>query len=159
MTHGQQTAHSDMDVFLEGENAVAQIISRSVAREDSIQVFHPRAIGSAACKAHIQCDSIIMDRAQVRSIPEIGALHVDAQIIHEAAIGRINNDQLIKLMTFGLSEEEAEEVIINKKPGNSGYFYCPFYSSMIAPSGMGPTGGKMASMRRSASSSNSTSTD
>ena len=112
MTHGQQTAHSDMDVFLEGENAVAQIISRSVAREDSIQVFHPRAIGSAACKAHIQCDSIIMDRAQVRSIPEIGALHVDAQIIHEAAIGRINDEQLLKLRTLGMTEAEAENVII-----------------------------------------------
>ncbi|MBE5781585.1 MAG: SufD family Fe-S cluster assembly protein [Clostridiales bacterium] len=113
MTHGEQKAYSDMDVFLKGEGAVARIVSRSVARDASVQVFHPRALGHSACKAHIQCDSIIMDGAQVSSIPEIGAYHVDAQIVHEAAIGRINNDQLIKLMSFGLTEEEAEAVIVD----------------------------------------------
>ena len=95
------------------KGAVARIVSRSVARDASVQVFHPRALGHSACKAHIQCDSIIMDGAQVSSIPEIGAYHVDAQIVHEAAIGRINNDQLIKLMSFGLTEEEAEAVIVD----------------------------------------------
>lgn len=112
LTHGTQEAISDMDVVLKGEGSSAQIVSRSVAREDSRQVFHPRAIGQSLCHAHIQCDSIIMDKAQVRSIPEIDARHVDASIIHEAAIGRINNEQLIKLNTFGLTDEEAEAVII-----------------------------------------------
>lgn len=112
MTHGGQAAHSDMTVNLNGEDAAVQIISRSVAKDGSIQVFHPRAVGNCACRAHVQCDSIIMDKARISSIPEITANHADAQIIHEAAIGRINNDQLIKLQTFGLTEEEAEEVIV-----------------------------------------------
>ena len=112
MTHGGQHAESNMTVELNGESSSAQIVSRSVAKDDSQQVFHPKAIGKNLCKAHIQCDSIIMDRAQSRSIPEIDARHLDAQIIHEAAIGRINNEQLIKLRTFGLSAEEAEAVII-----------------------------------------------
>lgn len=112
MTHDKQTAVSNMDVYLEGEGSTAQIISRSVAKGTSIQTFHPRAIGEAACHAHVQCDSIIMDTAQIASIPEINAKHIDAAIIHEAAIGRINDEQLIKLRTFGLTEEEAEAVII-----------------------------------------------
>ena len=112
MTHGGQHAESNMTVELNGESSSAQIVSRSVAKDDSQQVFHPKAIGKNLCKAHIQCDSIIMDRAQIRSIPEIDARHLDTQIIHEAAIGRINNEQLIKLRTFGLSAEEAEAVII-----------------------------------------------
>ncbi|MDO4464923.1 MAG: SufD family Fe-S cluster assembly protein [Bacillota bacterium] len=112
MTHDQQNAVSNMDIYLNGAGSSAQIISRSVAKGESGQVFHPKAIGNAPCHAHIQCDSIIMDRARVCSIPEIDANHVDAAIIHEAAIGRINNEQLIKLNTFGLSEEAAEAVII-----------------------------------------------
>ncbi|MBQ9849272.1 MAG: SufD family Fe-S cluster assembly protein [Clostridia bacterium] len=113
LTHGEQYARSDMDVYLEGEDASAQIISRSVAKDKSKQIFHPNAIGNARCRAHVQCDSIIMDEANVSSIPAITANSADAQIVHEAAIGRINNDQLIKLMTFGMNEEEAEEVIIS----------------------------------------------
>lgn len=112
MTHDKQSAVSNMDIYLNGKGSSAQITSRSVARGESKQVFHPKAIGNALCHAHIQCDSIIMDRAQVCSIPEIDAKHVDAAIIHEAAIGRINNEQLIKLNTFGLNGEEAEAVII-----------------------------------------------
>lgn len=112
MTHDKQKAVSNMDVYLNGTESSAQIISRSVAKGESVQIFHPKAIGSAPCHAHIQCDSIIMDQARVCSIPEIDAKHIDAAIIHEAAIGRINNEQLIKLNTFGLSEEEAEAVII-----------------------------------------------
>lgn len=112
MTHDKQTAISDMDVVMEGEGSSAQIISRSVAKGTSVQTFHPRAIGEAACHAHVQCDSIIMDQAQIASIPEINAKHIDAAIIHEAAIGRINDEQLVKLRTFGLTEEEAEAVII-----------------------------------------------
>ena len=112
MTHDKQSAVSNMDVYLNGSGSSAQITSRSVARGESTQIFHPKAIGNALCHAHIQCDSIIMDHAQVCSIPEIDAKHVDAAIIHEAAIGRINNEQLIKLNTFGLNGEEAEAVII-----------------------------------------------
>ena len=112
MTHGAQTAESNMEVRMEGEGSSAQIVSRSVAREASSQVFHPAAVGDARCNAHIQCDSIIMDQAKVRSIPEINARHLDAAIVHEAAIGRINDEQLIKLRTLGMKEEEAENVII-----------------------------------------------
>ena len=112
LTHGSQHARSDIEVNLNGEGSSAQIISRSVAKNSSKQIFHPNAIGNAECRAHVQCDSIIMDDATVSSIPAITANSADAQIVHEAAIGRINNDQLIKLMTFGMSEEEAEEVII-----------------------------------------------
>ena len=112
MTHADQFAESNMEIQLNGDDSSAQIISRSVAKEDSSQVFHPAAVGNAKCNAHIQCDSIIMDRAQVRSIPEINAKHLDAAIIHEAAIGRINDEQLIKLRTMGMTEEEAESIII-----------------------------------------------
>ena len=112
MTDGEQTAVSNMDVELNGENSSARIISRSVGKGTSRQVFHPRAIGNNLCHAHIQCDSIIMDHAEISSIPEIDAKHVDAQIIHEATIGRINDEQLVKLRTFGMTEEEAEAVII-----------------------------------------------
>lgn len=113
LTHGNQYAASDVEVDLDGEGSVLQIVSRSVGKDDSIQVFHPIARGNQNCRAHVQCDSILMDRAKISSIPEIAANHVDAQLIHEAAIGKINSDQLIKLQTFGLSEEEAEQVIVD----------------------------------------------
>lgn len=112
MTHGEQFAESDVNISLDGKNASAQVISRSVGKDDSIQIFHPKVIGNAPCKAHVQCDSIIMDNSKISSIPEIDAKNSDAQLVHEAAIGKINNDQLLKLMTFGLTEEEAEEVIV-----------------------------------------------
>ncbi len=112
MTHGSQTAVSDMEVLLNGNGSSAQIVSRSVAKGESVQTFHPKAVGNAGCHAHVQCDSIIMGKARVSSIPEINANHIDAAIIHEAAIGRINNDQVMKLRTLGLSEEEAESVIV-----------------------------------------------
>ena len=113
MTHGEQEATSNMLVEMNGEGSSAQIVSRSVAKGASKQVFHPRAVGKNRCHAHVQCDSIIMDHAEVSSIPEINAKHVDAAIIHEAAIGRINDEQLIKLRTLGMTEEEAEGVIID----------------------------------------------
>ena len=112
MTHDNQIAQTDMEVRLNGENSSAQLVSRSVAQGHSRQVFHPRAVGKNKCKAHIQCDSILMDGAEVASIPEIDAKHLDAAIIHEAAIGRINDEQLLKLRSLGLSEQEAENVII-----------------------------------------------
>lgn len=112
MTHGTQNAHSDVTVNLNGGDSVVQIISRSVGKDASVQVFHPIAIGNTKCRAHIQCDSILMGEAKISSIPEIAANHVDAQIVHEAAIGKINSDQLMKLQTFGLTSEEAENVIV-----------------------------------------------
>lgn len=112
MTHDHQTAVSNMEVQMNGEGSSAQIVSRSVAKGSSKQVFHPKAVGNAGCHAHVQCDSIIMDHAEVSSIPEINARHLDAAIIHEAAIGRINDEQLVKLRTMGMTEEEAESVII-----------------------------------------------
>ena len=113
MTHGHQQAHSDVTVNLNGEDSVVQIVSRSVGKDTSIQVFHPIAVGNNRSRAHIQCDSIIMDQAKISSIPEIAANHVDAQIIHEAAIGKINSDQLIKLQTLGLTSDEAEKEIVD----------------------------------------------
>ena len=113
MTHGEQKAHSDVTVNLNGEDSVVQIVSRSVGKDPSVQVFHPIAVGNNRSRAHIQCDSIIMGKAKISSIPEIAANHVDAEIIHEAAIGKINNDQLIKLQTLGLNSEEAEKVIVD----------------------------------------------
>lgn len=112
MTHGNQVAHSNMEISLDGEDSAAQIISRTVGRDSSKQVFYPKAIGNNKCRAHVQCDSIIMDNAKISSIPAIAANHPDAQVIHEAAIGKINNDQLVKLQTFGMNEEEAENIII-----------------------------------------------
>lgn len=89
MTEGEDKAESNIEVRLNGENSSAQIVSRSVGKGHSVQTFHPNAVGNNKCQAHIQCDSIIMDEAEVGSIPEIRARNIDAAIIHEAAIGRI----------------------------------------------------------------------
>ena len=113
LTHGSQTAESDMEIILDGEDASGRVISRSVAQDSSQQVFYPRMTGNAKCFGHVQCDSIIMGEAKISSIPAISANHVDAQLVHEAAIGRIAGDQITKLMTLGLTEEEAEERILN----------------------------------------------
>ena len=113
LTHGQQFAESKMDVVMNGEGARTQVISRSVAQDESVQVFYPQVEGNAQCFGHVQCDSIIMGKAKVSSIPAIVANHVDAQLIHEAAIGKIAGDQILKLMTLGLTEEEAEEKILD----------------------------------------------
>ena len=112
LTHGDQKAVSDMEVYLKGENTRAQVISRSVAQDASCQVFYPRVEGDNQCFGHVQCDAIIMGRARVRAIPEITCNHVDASLIHEAAIGKIAGDQILKLMTLGLSAEEAEQKIL-----------------------------------------------
>ncbi len=112
MTHGNQYAESNVTVNMNGENSSCRIISRSVGKGTSVQRFHPIVKGNAPCRAHVQCDSIIMNDAKIASIPEIDANDGDAQLIHEAAIGKINSDQLLKLMTFGLDEEKAEEVIV-----------------------------------------------
>lgn len=112
LTYLNQTAESNITVNLLGEDASAQIISRSVAQNESKQVFHLSMRGYAKCRGHIQCDSIIMDQAQVSSIPEVSAFNSDAQLIHEAAIGKIESEQLTKLMSLGMMEKEAEETIL-----------------------------------------------
>jgi Fe-S cluster assembly scaffold protein SufB len=112
LTHGAQSASSEMDVILDGEGSSARIISRSIAQDNSEQKFYPRLSGNAACFGHVQCDAIIMGDARVRAIPEIAANNIDAQLIHEAAIGRIAGDQIIKLLTLGLDEKQAEERIL-----------------------------------------------
>ncbi|MDY3013964.1 MAG: SufD family Fe-S cluster assembly protein [Evtepia sp.] len=113
LTHGKQKAESEMDIILAGAGATGRVISRSVAQDDSEQIFYPRMIGDDAGFGHVQCDSILMGKAKIQSIPAITANHPDAQLIHEAAIGRIAGDQILKLMTLGLTEEEAEEEILN----------------------------------------------
>lgn len=113
MTHGKQFAETDFTVDMDGEDSSANVVSRSVAKENSHQVFRSRINGNTRCNGHTECDAIIMDRASVSAIPELTANHIDAALIHEAAIGKIAGDQLIKLMTLGLTEAEAEEQIIN----------------------------------------------
>lgn len=113
MTHGDQKAETIFDVQLNGENASTHVISRSVATENSYQHFTSKIYGNTKCFAHSECDAIIKDNAKVKATPEITANSVDANLIHEAAIGKIAGEQLIKLMTLGLSEKEAEEQIIN----------------------------------------------
>lgn len=112
LTHAEQNAVSEMDVFLSGFDSKAQVISRSVAQDSSSQIFYPRVSGDNKCFGHVQCDAIIMGGAKVRAIPEISCNHVDASLIHEAAIGRIAGEQILKLMTLGLSAEEAEQKIL-----------------------------------------------
>ena len=113
MTHGKQFAKTDFTVELNGENSSANVISRSVAKDTSEQVFLSNIKGNNKCAGHTECDAIIMDNAKVSAIPEITANHIDASLIHEAAIGKIAGEQLIKLMTLGLTEQEAEEQIVN----------------------------------------------
>lgn len=112
LTDREQEAHSIIDVELVGEDSSAQIISRSVAQDNSKQVFNLNLIGLNRCRGHIQCDSIIMGNANVSSIPEITAKHSDAALVHEAAIGKIASEQLLKLETLGFTEEESEEIIL-----------------------------------------------
>ena len=113
MTHGRQLAKSDFTVDLNGEDCHTNVISRSVARDQSKQIFLARINGNAACYGHSECDAIIMDEGVVSAIPEVTANCLDAQLIHEAAIGKIAGEQLTKLMTLGLTEKEAEEQIVN----------------------------------------------
>ena len=113
MTHGRQLAKSDFTVDLDGEDCHTNVISRSVAKDQSRQVFLARINGNARCYGHSECDAIIMDQGVVAAIPEVTANCVDASLVHEAAIGKIAGEQLIKLMTLGLTEKEAEEQIVN----------------------------------------------
>jgi Fe-S cluster assembly scaffold protein SufB len=113
MTHEDQRAISTYSVNLNGAGATADIVSRSVARDRSFQKFDAKIAGNAPCQGHTECDSIIMDQGRILAVPGLEANHVDAALVHEAAIGKIAGEQLIKLMTLGLTEAEAEEQIIN----------------------------------------------
>lgn len=113
MTHGSQYARTEFVLDLNGENSGAHVVSRSVAKDESRQEFISDIRGNNACSGHTECDAIIMDKAQVTAVPKIFANHIDASLIHEAAIGKIAGEQLIKLMTLGLDEKQAEEEIIN----------------------------------------------
>ncbi len=112
LTDGHQRAESNMEIILDGEGATGRVVSRSVGKGESVQIFRPCMTGKAAGFGHVQCDSIIMDNAKIKSIPAIDAQDLNAQLIHEAAIGKIAGDQILKLMTLGLTEEEAEEKIL-----------------------------------------------
>ncbi|MBQ4119790.1 MAG: SufD family Fe-S cluster assembly protein [Clostridia bacterium] len=113
MTHGTQYAETDFVVDLDGENSSANVVSRSVAKDNSSQLFLSEINGNNICNGHTECDAIIMDKAHVSAVPKITANHIDASLIHEAAIGKIAGEQLIKLMTLGLTEQQAEEQIVN----------------------------------------------
>ncbi|MCQ2540375.1 MAG: SufD family Fe-S cluster assembly protein [Acetatifactor sp.] len=113
MTHGSQYAETSFHVDLDGEGSSANVISRSVARDDSKQFFFSKINGNNKCAGHSECDGIIMDNAKISALPEITANHLEASLIHEAAIGKIAGEQITKLMTLGLTEEEAEAQIIN----------------------------------------------
>ena len=113
MTHGDQSAYSLYKVVINGEGGSADVVSRSVARDHSYQKFDACVTGNAPCHGHTECDSIIMDEGRILAVPSLEANDVDAELFHEAAIGKIAGEQLTKLMTLGLSEAEAEEAIIN----------------------------------------------
>lgn len=113
MTHGTQHAESHFDVQMDGEDSSANVVSRSVARGRSYQLFESHICGNNRCSGHTECDAIIMDDAKISAVPGLSANHVDAALIHEAAIGKIAGEQLIKLMTLGLTEAEAEEQIVS----------------------------------------------
>ncbi len=113
MTHGTQTAETKFYIDMNGEDSSVNVSSRSVAKGESVQIFYSEINGNNKCSGHSECDAIIMDQAKVKAIPVVTANHLDASLIHEAAIGKIAGEQLIKLMTLGLTEAEAEEQIVN----------------------------------------------
>ena len=113
MTHGDQFAKTIFEVKLNGENASTHVTSRSVADNNSKQEFISRVEGNAKCFGHVECDAIIMENAKVIASPQVEANHLEANLIHEAAIGKIAGEQITKLMTLGLTEKEAEEQIIS----------------------------------------------
>lgn len=113
LTHGQQVAETDFTVDLDGADSKADVVSRSVAKENSRQIFRSQINGNNRCNGHTECDAIIMDHGRVSAIPELTANHLDASLIHEAAIGKIAGEQIVKLMTLGLTEQEAEAQIIS----------------------------------------------
>ena len=113
MTHGKQDAKTDFTIDMEGDGSSCHVVSRSVAKGESTQTFFSNVNGNSRCYGHTECDAIIMDKARILAIPQLEANDIDSALIHEAAIGKIAGEQIIKLMTLGLTEAEAEEQIIN----------------------------------------------
>ena len=113
LTHGNQNAVSGYTVCLNGDDSSADVVSRSVAKDSSFQRFDSQIVGNAKCSGHTECDAIIMGNARIQAVPQLEANNIDAALIHEAAIGKIAGEQIIKLMTLGLTEEEAEAQIVN----------------------------------------------
>ncbi len=113
MTHGRQRAESIFSISLDGSDAVADVVSRAIAQDSSMQTLKINIDGNNQCRGHSECDAILMDNARVIAIPSLNALNTNAELIHEAAIGKIANEQITKLMTLGLTKKEAEAEIIN----------------------------------------------
>lgn len=113
MTHGTQKAETNFEVELNGEDCSTDVVSRSVAKGESVQIFNSKIAGNNKCYGHSECDGIMMDKGHVIATPSLDATHLDASLVHEAAIGKIAGEQIIKLMTLGLTEEEAENQIVN----------------------------------------------
>lgn len=112
LTTESQQAITKFKVDLVGENSSVNVISRSVAKDQSKQKFVSKIIGKNSCFGHVECDGIILDKARIISVPEIDAADVNASLVHEAAIGKIAGEQMVKLMSLGLTETEAEDLII-----------------------------------------------
>ena len=112
MTDGEEYAETDFDVEMNGEDSAVDLISRSVARDNSYQTYHSRIAGNNRCTGHSECDAILVGKGRVNAAPELYAGHLDASLIHEAAIGKVAGEQIMKLRTLGLTEEEAEKKII-----------------------------------------------
>ena len=112
MTDANESARTDFEVDLDGEDSSVDLVSRSVAKGDSVQEYRSVINGNGRCTGHSECDAILADNGIVKAMPALSASSVDANLIHEAAIGKIAGEQIIKLMTLGLTEEEAEEKII-----------------------------------------------
>lgn len=112
LTDGSQQAFTDFNVSLDGDGSGCDLISRSVAKEQSHQEFRSVIHGNRPCTGHSECDAIIMGHGTVNASPALAANHEDAALIHEAAIGKIAGEQILKLCTLGLTEEEAEAKIV-----------------------------------------------
>lgn len=112
MTDGNETAKTDFNVEMNGEDSGVDLISRSVAKGNSYQEYHSVISGNCRCTGHSECDAILAGNGRVNAAPELYAGDLDASLIHEAAIGKIAGEQIIKLKTLGLTDEEAEQKII-----------------------------------------------
>ncbi len=112
LTDGSEKAITNFKVNLRGKNSRADIVSRSVARGSSVQDFRSNMIGNNECFGHVECDGIVLDRARIISVPKIDAVSPEASLVHEAAVGKIAGEQLLKLMSLGLTEQEAEDAVI-----------------------------------------------
>jgi len=112
LTDGVQKAVSTNNIVLKGEGCRANMISRSVMKGNSRQIFYATMTALNKCFGHIECDAIIMDKGSNETMPSLKAEHPDAELTHEASIGKIASDQLTKLMSLGLTYDQAVNRII-----------------------------------------------